>query len=162
MFRNLSKRTDLRIRPDPRVGPSRLVQWREHDLDGESTERLDIGAIPVREDDRVVGMITDRDIAVRAVAEGRDPKNTPVREAMSRDVWFCCEDQSVESAAKLMEEKQIRRLPVATFSLVFASFHYYCSSLGSGIDDAEQAVYSGRADRFWRACSRVRARDRGG
>ena len=78
----------------------------------EKMKRLDIGAIPVRENDRLVGIITDRDIAVRAVAEGRDPKKVPVREAMSRDVSFCYEDQSVESAAKLMEEKQIRRLPV--------------------------------------------------
>jgi len=73
---------------------------------------LDIGAIPVTENDRLVGIITDRDIAVRAVADGRDPKTVPVREAMSRDICFCYEDQSVESAAKLMEEKQIRRLPV--------------------------------------------------
>lgn len=73
---------------------------------------LDIGAIPVRENDRLVGMITDRDIAVRAVAEGRDPKKTPVREAMSRDLCFCYEDEGVESVAKLMKEKQIRRLPV--------------------------------------------------
>ena len=73
---------------------------------------LDIGAIPVSENDRLVGIITDRDIAVRAVAEGRDPKKVPVREAMSRDICFCYEDQSVESAAKLMEEKQVRRLPV--------------------------------------------------
>ena len=73
---------------------------------------LDIGAIPVRENDRLVGMITDRDIAVRAVAEGRNPKEMPVREAMSPDICFCYEDESVESAAKLMEAKQIRRLPV--------------------------------------------------
>ena len=78
----------------------------------EMMKQLDIGAIPVRENDRLIGMITDRDITVRAVAEGRDPKQVPVRDAMSRDVWFCYEDQSVESAARLMEEKQIRRLPV--------------------------------------------------
>jgi CBS domain-containing protein len=78
----------------------------------EKMKRLDIGAIPVRENDRLVGMITDRDITVRAVAEGRDPKKMPVREAMSRDICFCYEDETVESAAKLMEEKQIRRLPV--------------------------------------------------
>jgi CBS domain-containing protein len=78
----------------------------------EKMKLLDIGAVPVRENDRLVGMITDRDIAVRAVAEGRDPKKVPVREAMSRDLCFCYEDQSVESAAKLMEEKQIRRLAV--------------------------------------------------
>jgi len=78
----------------------------------EKMKQLDIGAIPVRENNRLVGMITDRDIAVRGVAEGRDPKKTPVRDAMSADIWFCYEDQSVESAAKLMEDKQIRRLPV--------------------------------------------------
>ena len=78
----------------------------------EKMKLLDIGAIPVRENDRLVGMITDRDIVVRAVAEGRDPKTMPVREAMSRDICFCYEDESVESAAKLMEEKQIRRLAV--------------------------------------------------
>jgi CBS domain-containing protein len=78
----------------------------------EKMKQLDIGALPVYENDRLVGMITDRDIAVRAVAAGRDPKKMPVREAMSRNVCFCYEDESMESAAKLMEEKQIRRLPV--------------------------------------------------
>ena len=78
----------------------------------EKMKRLNIGAIPVRENDRLVGMITDRDIAVRAVAEGRDPKEVPVSEAMSRDICFCYEDETVESAAKVMEEKQIRRLAV--------------------------------------------------
>src|SRR5262245_37630341 len=78
----------------------------------EKMKLLNIGAIPVRENDRLVGMITDRDIAVRAVAEGRDPRNMLVCEAMSRELFFCYGDESVESAAKLMEEKQIRRLPV--------------------------------------------------
>src|SRR5258705_12217716 len=78
----------------------------------EKMKLLDIGAIPVRENGRLVGMIPDRDIAVRAVAEGRDPKEVPVSEAMSRDICFCYEDETVESAAKLMEEKQIRRLPI--------------------------------------------------
>jgi CBS domain-containing protein len=78
----------------------------------EKMKLLDIGALPVRDNNRLVGIITDRDIAVRAVAEGRDPKKMPVRDAMSGDIIFCYEDQSVESAAKLMEEKQIRRLPV--------------------------------------------------
>src|SRR5215470_17928329 len=78
----------------------------------EKMKLLNVGAIPVRENDRLVGMITDRDIAVRAVAEGRDPQKTHVREAMSRDICFCYEDEGVESVAKLMKEKQIRRLPV--------------------------------------------------
>ena len=66
-------------------------------------KRLDIGAIPVRENDRLVGMITDRDSTVRAVAEGRDPRKVPVREAMSREVCFCY-DESVESAATLIDK----------------------------------------------------------
>ncbi|MEW6296415.1 MAG: CBS domain-containing protein [Thermodesulfobacteriota bacterium] len=73
---------------------------------------LDVGPLPVCDGDRLVGMLTDRDIAVRAVAEGRDPTTTPVREVMTPEVIYCFEDQSVEEAAKLMEEKQIRRLPI--------------------------------------------------
>src|SRR5262245_26919353 len=78
----------------------------------EKMKLLDVGAIAVREIGRLVRMITDRDIAVRAVAARRDPKKMPVRDAMSRDIYFCYEDESVEAAAKLMEERQIRRLPV--------------------------------------------------
>jgi CBS domain-containing protein len=73
---------------------------------------FNVGAIPVCEDNRLIGMITDRDITVRAVAEGRDPRRTKVRDAMTKDVCFCYADDSVESAAKLMEDRQIRRLPV--------------------------------------------------
>jgi CBS domain-containing protein len=74
---------------------------------------LDIGAMPVcGDDDRLAGMITDRDITVRAVAEGKDPRTTPVREAMTEDVVFGFEDQDVGDAARVMEQKQIRRLLV--------------------------------------------------
>lgn len=72
---------------------------------------LDIGCLPVEENDRMVGMITDRDIAVRAVAEGRGPQ-TPVREAMSRDVKYCYDDQSVEEITRNMADIRVRRLPV--------------------------------------------------
>ena len=81
----------------------------------EAAERmrsLDVGALPVCQNDKLVGVITDRDIAIRAVADGCDPKATSVSDAMSRDLFYCYEDESVETAAKLMEEKQIRRLPV--------------------------------------------------
>jgi CBS domain-containing protein len=57
-------------------------------------------------------MITDRDITVRAVADGRDPRQSTVREAMTGQAIFCYEDEEIERAARLMEEKQIRRLPV--------------------------------------------------
>jgi CBS domain-containing protein len=73
---------------------------------------LDVGALPVCQGDRMIGMVTDRDIAVRAVADGCDPNVTAVRQAMSDEPVFCYEDETVESAAALMERKQIRRLPV--------------------------------------------------
>ena len=75
----------------------------------------DAGAIPVGEGDRLVGMITDRDIAVRGVAEGRGP-DTPVRDLMTDDVLFCFDDQDVEDAALIMSDRQVRRLPVKSRS----------------------------------------------
>lgn len=73
---------------------------------------LNVGALPVCQNDRLVGMITDRDIAVRTVASGADPKNTPVRDSMTPDLAYCYEEQSVEEAAELMKQQQVRRLPV--------------------------------------------------
>jgi CBS domain-containing protein len=71
----------------------------------------DTGAIPVCENDRVVGMITDRDIAVRGVAKGYGP-DTPVRELMTDDLVVVRSDDSIEDAASKMSEAQVRRLPV--------------------------------------------------
>jgi CBS domain-containing protein len=73
---------------------------------------LDIGCLPVGQDDRLIGMITDRDIACRAVAAGSDPATTPISAAMSPGVTYCFDDQEVGEAARLMEQKQIHRLPV--------------------------------------------------
>ena len=75
-------------------------------------KNLDVGPLPVCENDRLVGMVTDRDIAVRAAAEGRDPKATRVRDVMTPDVVYCFEDQDVEEAARQMKDKQVRRLVV--------------------------------------------------
>ena len=75
-------------------------------------DALDIGPLPVCENDRLVGMITDRDITVRSTAMGEDPKRTHVRDAMSKDVLYCHEDDDVRDATRLMERKQVRRLPV--------------------------------------------------
>ncbi|HEX2331800.1 MAG TPA: CBS domain-containing protein [Burkholderiales bacterium] len=72
---------------------------------------IDAGALPVGENDRLVGMITDRDIAIRAVAQGKGP-DTPVREVMSSDVKYCFEDEDLEHVAKNMGDVQVRRLPV--------------------------------------------------
>ena len=71
----------------------------------------DAGALPVGENDRLVGMITDRDIAIRAVAENKSPE-TPVSEVMSREILYCFEDESIDHVAENMGEQQIRRLPV--------------------------------------------------
>jgi CBS domain-containing protein len=74
---------------------------------------MDAGIVPVREGDRLVGMITDRDIAVRAVAEGKGP-DTPIREVMTDDVKYCYEDDDTGDVARNMADIQVRRLPVLT------------------------------------------------
>ena len=73
---------------------------------------LNVGAIPVCDGDRLLGMITDRDIVVRTVAERRNPEDTRASDVMSTDLVYCFEDQDTEEAGRLMQEKQIRRLPV--------------------------------------------------
>jgi CBS domain-containing protein len=74
---------------------------------------LDAGIMPVREGDRLVGMVTDRDITVRAVTEGKGP-DTPVREVMTDDVKYCYEDDDTDDVARNMADIQVRRLPVLT------------------------------------------------
>jgi CBS domain-containing protein len=71
----------------------------------------DIGSLPVGENDRLVGMITDRDIVLRAVAEGRDP-GTTVREVMTDRIQYCFEDEDVDKVARNMADLGVRRLPV--------------------------------------------------
>jgi CBS domain-containing protein len=71
----------------------------------------DFGMLPVGENDRMIGAISDRDIAIRAVAEGKGP-GTKVRDIMSTGICWAYEDDTVESAAKIMSERQVRRLPV--------------------------------------------------
>jgi CBS domain-containing protein len=72
---------------------------------------IDAGAMPVGENDRLIGMITDRDIAVRGVAEGKGP-DTPVREVMSEHVHYCYDDQELDKVAEDMAYVRVRRLPV--------------------------------------------------
>lgn len=73
---------------------------------------LDVGALPVCDGERIVGMLTDRDLTLRSIAEGRDPRTTPVKETMTSQIVWCFDDQDVEEAEALMQEQQIRRLPV--------------------------------------------------
>lgn len=72
----------------------------------------DIGALPVGEGDQLVGLLTDRDIVVRAIAEGKDPDSFTVREAMSKRVLYCFDEQSTVEVATNMGMEQARRLPV--------------------------------------------------
>jgi len=77
-------------------------------------DEINAGAMPVGDNDRLVGMITDRDIAIRAVALGKGP-DTPVREVMSTEkVLYCYEDEELDHVAKNMGDQQVRRLPVVS------------------------------------------------
>ena len=72
----------------------------------------DIGALPIGENDRLIGMVTDRDIAIRAVADERDPSSTTVRDVMSEKIYYCFDDDDIEDAARCMADNRVRRLPI--------------------------------------------------
>jgi CBS domain-containing protein len=98
---------DVMTRGAECVGPDTTLQ--------EAARRmrdLDVGPLPVCDHDRLTGMITDREITVRAVAEGRGPRTARVRDAMSEGIDYCFEDDDVAQAARLMRERQVRRLVV--------------------------------------------------
>jgi len=71
----------------------------------------DFGMLPVAENDRMIGAISDRDIAIRAIADDKGPATT-VREVMSEGICWAYEDDSIEQAATIMSERQVRRLPI--------------------------------------------------
>jgi len=92
---------DVRIaRPDQSIREAATVM-----------AEIDAGALPVGEQDRLIGVITDRDIAVRAVAQGKAP-TTMVRDVMSQEVLYCFDDQDLDDVAKNMGSVKVRRLPV--------------------------------------------------
>jgi CBS domain-containing protein len=72
----------------------------------------DAGVVPVTENGRLTGMVTDRDIAIRVVAEGKDPKSTTVREVASKNLVTLDPEQDLDEALRLMAQHQVRRLPV--------------------------------------------------
>jgi CBS domain-containing protein len=78
----------------------------------EKMRELDVGSLPVCDGDRLEGVVTDRDIAIRLVAEGFDPSATKVSDIMTPGVTYCFDDQTIEEAAAVMEAHQIRRLPI--------------------------------------------------
>lgn len=78
----------------------------------QAMDALDVGALPVCDGERLVGMLTDRDIVLRGVAQGRTPERTRLADVMTAKVDYCYEDDSMESVAELMQRARIRRLPV--------------------------------------------------
>lgn len=78
----------------------------------EIMEAEDVGAVPLVEGERLVGIITDRDIVVRAVARGKDPRGMPAREAASQELVTVAPEQDLADALQLMAREQVRRLPV--------------------------------------------------
>ena len=72
----------------------------------------DIGAVPIGEDDRLIGMVTDRDIVCRGLAEGGDCAALTARDVLSKPILYCRTDEDVEDVVRIMEKNQIRRLPV--------------------------------------------------
>ncbi len=72
----------------------------------------DIGAIPIGENDRLIGMVTDRDIVCRAVANGGSLKKLTARDVMTPKIIYCRDSEELDDAAEIMEDKKVRRLPV--------------------------------------------------
>jgi CBS domain-containing protein len=72
----------------------------------------DIGAIPIGENDKLIGMVTDRDITIKGLAYGRDVDSLTARDVMSGPILYCRADEDIDDAVRLMETHQVRRLPV--------------------------------------------------
>ena len=104
-----------------------------------------IGALPVGENDRLIGMVTDRDIVVRAVAEDRSAGNTTVREVMSDGICYCFEDDDVTEAAGVMAKHQVRRLPVLNRDKRLVGV-VGLSDLGRSAEGAAQSALRGIAE----------------
>jgi CBS domain-containing protein len=92
------------------------VQWVSPDTPvaklAKRMKQHNVGALPVGENDRLIGMVTDRDIAIRALADGKDVAKLTARDVMTKGIIWCRDDSSAADAARLMESKQVRRLPV--------------------------------------------------
>lgn len=105
-----------------------------------------IGSLAVWEDGKLLGIVTDRDICCRAVADGQDPVLTKVGEIMSRNVTSCFSDDDVAEAAKLMEDKRIRRLAVLNHDRTIAGFlsvddlAHHSNQLAGEVLDAVRAM----------------------
>ena len=101
-----------------------------------------IGALPVSEDGHLIGMVTDRDIVTRAVAEERLPGETSVRDVMSQGLCYCYEDDALDEAAEVMARHQVRRLPVINRQKQLVGF-ITLADLGRAEDYAAQEALKG-------------------
>lgn len=92
------------------------VQWCEPTTSVSTLANImkaeDIGSIPIGENDRLIGMVTDRDLAIRAVAQGGNLSKKTAKDVMSEGIIYCRENEDIEDAIHLMEDKKVRRLPV--------------------------------------------------
>jgi len=92
------------------------VEWREPTTPvadiAKTMKDEDVGAIPIGENDRLIGMVTDRDITVRGVADGGDLRQKTARDVMTKELVYCTETDDIENAVRIMETKKLRRLPV--------------------------------------------------
>ncbi len=84
----------------------------------EKMKSLNVGFLPVKEGTRLIGLITDRDIVIRGLAEGMDPGSTQVKDIISSEILYCYDDDSIEEAAQIMEDNQVRRLIVVNHDQV--------------------------------------------
>jgi CBS domain-containing protein len=106
------KESDMKIRDIETQNPEVIHPDADLFEAAQKMKKLDVGLLPVCDGERLVGMVSDRDITIRGTAEGRDPKQTKVRDVMTPEVVYCYDDQDVKEAAEIMQQRQIRRLPV--------------------------------------------------
>ena len=103
----MQKLSDIMTRDVQVVPPTCTVQEA-----AEQMRKLEVGALPVCDGRKLLGMITDRDIAIRSSAKGQDPKVTKISDVMSSEVAWCFEDASVQDVVRTMQSKEIRRIPI--------------------------------------------------
>lgn len=103
-------------------------------------KEIDSGALPVAEHDKLVGMITDRDIAIRGVAAGKGPGDK-IRDVMSHDIKYCFEDEDVAHVAENMSELQVRRLPVMSREKRLVGFVSLCDLSRGSLPHTARALH---------------------
>ena len=106
--------------------------------------KADVGSLPVGDDDRLVGMLTDRDIVIRAVAKGMSA-DTPVREVMTAEIRYCYDDQDVTEVARNMAELGVRRLPVVNRDKRIVGFVALSNIAQADSDGAKETLLRGVA-----------------